>query len=48
MPWMTRAAINMFMLIDNAATSEPTKKIEFTISRHGLRPKIFDTAPAKV
>jgi hypothetical protein len=48
MPWMTRAAISMFMLIDSAAISEPTKKIEFTTSKHGLRPKISDTFPFRV
>lgn len=46
MPWMTRAAINIFMLIDSAAMSEPTKNIEFTTSKHGLRPKISETLPA--
>jgi hypothetical protein len=36
----------MFMLIDSAAISEPTKKIALQSNSIGLRPKISDTLPA--
>lgn len=45
MPWMTRAAMSMFIFTDTAASREPTKKMALVTSRMGFLPKISDTLP---
>jgi hypothetical protein len=44
-PWMTRAAISMFMFTDTPASKEPTKKMAFVTSSMGFLPKMSDTLP---
>jgi hypothetical protein len=42
MPWTARAAMSMPMLLDSAATSEPTKNMTLADIRIGFLPKMSE------